>query len=63
MNESQGQNVMVQDGKFKNILDVADKIQISRGMLYRNIKELQNLGLLEDQDGLKLTDAGRISVL
>ncbi|HLD04780.1 MAG TPA: hypothetical protein VJG90_03590 [Candidatus Nanoarchaeia archaeon] len=53
----------IQDGKFKSVLDMADKIEISRGMLYRNIKELQDLGLLEENDGLKLTDAGRISVL
>src|SRR3989344_2282416 len=54
---------LIDAGKHKNILDMADKIEISRGMLYRNIKELQDLGLLEENDGLKLTDAGRISVL
>lgn len=54
---------LIEEGKHKNILDMADKIEISRGMLYRNIKELQDLGLLEENDGLKLTDAGRISVL
>ena len=42
------------------IMDLSDKIDISRAMLYRNIKELEEAGLIEE---LKLTDAGKIARL
>jgi len=47
-------------GQFRNILDLSRNIDISRPMLYRNIKELEEMGLVED---LKLTDAGKIARL
>lgn len=52
----------IQHHKESSISEMAEKIDISRGMLYRNIKELQDLDLLQ-KDTLKLTDAGRIAVL
>ena len=54
---------LISSKKYKTIADLALKIDISRGMLYRNMKELEDLGLIVDEDGLKLTDAGQISVL
>jgi len=54
---------LISSKKYKTIADLALKIDISRGMLYRNIKGLEDLGLIIDEDGLKLTDAGEISIL
>lgn len=42
---------------------MADKIGASRAMLYRNIDELKKRGLVADDGGLHLTDAGRIATL
>jgi predicted transcriptional regulator len=40
------------------------KLEIGRAMIYRNVKELQNRGLVEKNgQGLKLTDAGEIAIL
>lgn len=47
-------------GKFETLMELSEKIDISRAMLYRNVKELEELGLVED---LKLTDAGKIARL
>ena len=49
--------------KHNTLAELAESVETSRGMLYRNIKELQDLGLIEENDGLKLTDAGKISML
>jgi len=54
---------LISSKKYKSIADLAGKIEISRGMLYRNMRELEDLGLIIDEDGLRLTDAGEISVL
>jgi len=50
--------------QIKSYSEFADKIGLSKAMLYRNMKELKDLGLVEDtEEGVKLTDAGRIAVL
>ena len=54
---------LVHSDKYKTVTEMAEKIDISTGMLYRNIKELQDLGLIEEKEGLKLTDAGKIARL
>jgi CRISPR-associated protein Csa3 len=46
-----------------SLTDLADKIGISRAMLYRNIDELRDMGYVSTEDGLVLTDAGRIARL
>jgi len=46
-----------------SIAGLAEKVGQSRAMLYRHIKELKTKGLLEDSDGFKVTDAGRIAVM
>ena len=50
----------IEVGKFDSLMDLSEKIDISRAMLYRNIKELEEMGLVDD---LKLTDAGKIARL
>src|SRR3989338_1374576 len=46
--------------KFTSLMDLSVKIDISRAMLYRNIKDLEAMDLV---NGLKLTDAGKIARL
>ena len=50
----------LEDGKFSSLMELSEKIDVSRAMLYRGIKELEEMGLVEDQ---KLTDAGKIARL
>jgi len=49
--------------QFESITDLAKKVKMSRAMLYRNIDELKDLGYVETEKGIKLTDAGRIARL
>lgn len=44
---------------------LADEVETSRAMLYRNIKELLDRGFIEpkEKEGYKLTDAGKIARL
>ena len=52
------------DGDFKDMDDLAKKTGMSRAMLYKNIKDLQDLDFLELDNGRpRLTDAGRIAGL
>jgi len=45
-----------------SITELAEKLKQSRAMLYRNIKELKEKGLIEESaDGLIVTDAGKIA--
>jgi CRISPR-associated protein Csa3 len=46
-----------------SLTELADKIGISRTMLYRNIDELRDMGYISTEDGLILTDAGKIARL
>ena len=46
-----------------SLTDLADKIGISRAMLYRNIDELRDMGYISTENGLALTDAGKIARL
>jgi CRISPR locus-related DNA-binding protein len=46
-----------------SLTEFADKIGISRAMLYRNIDELRDMGYISTEDGLVLTDAGKIARL
>ncbi len=63
--ESQKKILDILDDKNKNmsLADMADKIGISKAMLYRNIDELRDLDLITTEDGIKLTDAGKIARL
>ena len=62
LSESQ-QRVLETIREDSSIAGLAEKVGQSRAMLYRHIKELKTKGLLEDSDGFKVTDAGRIAVM
>ena len=48
----------------KSMAEFAEKVDVSKAMLYKHIKELKDMDVIEDStDGLKLTDYGRIVVL
>jgi CRISPR-associated protein Csa3 len=51
---------ILEKGSFENLSELSEKVDQSTAMLYRNIKELKDKGLIED---LKLTDAGKIAML
>lgn len=43
--------------------ELAKKLGVSRAMFYKNIKDLQDMDLITIENGLHLTDAGRIAGL
>ena len=45
------------NGGVESAMELSEKADISKAMFYRNIKELEEKGLVED---MKLTDAGKI---
>ena len=50
--------------KYKNINELANAMEISSAMVYRNIEELKEKDFIEIQDdGIILTDMGRIAKL
>jgi CRISPR-associated protein Csa3 len=52
------------NNKVKSMTAFSEKIDVSRAMLYKHIKELKEMDILEETgEGLNLTDYGRISVL
>jgi CRISPR-associated protein Csa3 len=54
----------LENNTAKSMMELAKKVDVSQGMLYKNIKELKDMDVLEDtNDGFKLTDYGRIVVL
>ena len=64
LNNSQKQILdHINNKELTSLTELSNKVKISRGMLYRTIKELKDLGLVYDDEGFKLTDAGRIAVL
>jgi CRISPR-associated protein Csa3 len=65
LNESQKKVLeYVDSGNYRSLADLADKINMSKAMLYRSIKELQDMDLVVIGDeGIRLTDAGKIARL
>ena len=53
----------IDKGKFDSITSLADKIDLSTAMLYRAIDELKDMDLITTEEGLRLTDAGKIARL
>ncbi|MCF7861828.1 CRISPR locus-related DNA-binding protein [Candidatus Woesearchaeota archaeon] len=51
------------DNAKLSLIELAERIGISRAMLYRNIDELRDMDYVITEDGLKLTDAGKIARL
>jgi CRISPR locus-related DNA-binding protein len=50
------------DGK-KNMKELAEDINLSTAMLYRAIDELKDMDMVSTEEGIKLTDAGKIARL
>ena len=53
----------IDTGKYESISELAKKIDLSTAMLYRAIDELKDMDLITTEEGLKLTDAGKIARL
>jgi len=53
----------IEKGNYADHTELAKKVDISRAMLYRNIKELQDMDLITVDNGFHLTDAGKIARL
>ncbi|KHO46336.1 MAG: CRISPR-associated DNA-binding protein [archaeon GW2011_AR4] len=53
----------VDAGNYASIKELSEKIDLSTAMLYRAIDELKDMDLISVEDGLKLTDAGKIARL
>ena len=53
----------IYSGKYESISDLSKKVDLSTAMLYRAIDELKDKDLITTEEGLKLTDAGKIARL
>lgn len=51
------------DSKYESISKLAEKIDLSTAMLYRAIDELKDMDLVSTEEGVQLTDAGKIARL
>jgi len=50
--------------KIDSVNKLEKKLNIQKAMIYRNVKDLQQRGFIEKtENGLKLTDAGKIAIL
>ncbi len=64
LTESQKQILgVLEKGRYDSIGDLAKKVEMSTAMLYRAVDELKDMDLVTTEDGIKLTDAGRIAKL
>ncbi|OIO65688.1 hypothetical protein AUJ68_02475 [Candidatus Woesearchaeota archaeon CG1_02_57_44] len=50
----------VASGRYTTLAALAEGVDISRAMLYRNVKELEANGYLDMTDGIRLTMAGEL---
>ena len=53
----------IENKKYSSIGDLAPKVDLSNAMLYRAIAELKDMDLISTEDGITLTDAGKIARL
>ena len=50
--------------KVESMAEFSEKVDVSKAMLYKHIKELKDMDIIEEtSEGFKLTDYGRIVVL
>ena len=64
LNESQKKVLnYLYEGDYESIADLANKIDLSRAMLYRAIDELRDMDLVSTEGRPVLTDAGKIARL
>lgn len=50
-------------GKFGSVAELAKKVKLSTAMLYRCVDELKDKDMVSTEEGIRLTDAGRIARL
>lgn len=66
-NITSGQNKIIEfllNNKVSSMNDFSKEVDISRAMLYKNIKELKAMDIIEEtKNGFQLTDYGRIVIL
>ncbi len=48
---------------MSSVQDIAIGVGISKGMAYNHLRELKAMGYITDEDGYKITDAGKIAVI
>lgn len=48
---------------YDSIKSLAKRIGITRGMLYTHLKDLKELGYIDEQDGFKITTSGKLAIL
>ena len=53
----------VEKGEYKNPAELAQKMGMSPATLYKAIKDLSDMDLVSVEDGIRVTDAGRIAGL
>jgi CRISPR-associated protein Csa3 len=54
----------ISNNKIKSMTDFSEEVDVSRGMLYKHIKELKDMDIIEETpEGIKLTDYGKIVVM
>jgi CRISPR-associated protein Csa3 len=53
----------LEKGTYNTIPELAKVVELSQGMLYRAIDELKDMDLITTDEGIKLTDAGKIARL
>jgi CRISPR locus-related DNA-binding protein len=53
----------VATGKYKTISDLSKEIKLSTAMTYRAIAELEDMDFISVENGLEITDAGKIARL
>jgi CRISPR locus-related DNA-binding protein len=53
----------IETEKYESIASLAKVIELSTAMLYRAIDELKDMDLISTENGLRLTDAGKIARL
>jgi CRISPR-associated protein Csa3 len=54
---------LVEGGKYNNTNELAEKMNISTAMVYRAVDDLKDMDLITTEEGIRLTDAGRIARL
>ncbi len=54
----------ISKNNIESMTDFSEEVNVSRGMLYKHIKELKDMDIIEETpEGIQLTDYGRIVVM
>jgi len=53
----------IEKNEGKSLAEIAKKVKMSKAMLYRSVGELEDMDYISVEEGLKLTDAGKIARL